>query len=280
MRARIAVLASLMALATACATSPAAERPVVVATVWPFAWLAEQVAPGADVRLVPATAGADPHDVELTPSEVRAIRDADVLLYVGDVDYQPAVERAIADAAGDVIAALDAGDDADPHVWHRPNLLAALIDPLAAALEGTDALDEDRAADLRAELAELESAAEERLTACPRDEVVVSHAGYGPLLEPLGIHQHAISGPHDHAEPTAGGLSELAAEIREEEVPAVLAEPVEGRAAAETLARETGVELVDVLPLGTVTPEQAERGYVELYRDNVAAFARALGCEP
>lgn len=270
----------LVLAAAACSGGPSPEGPVVVATVWPFAWLADQVAPGAEIRQIPSGVAADPHDVELTPDEVRAIRNADAVLYVGDVDYQPAVESVVADTRGMAIAAITTeGDDVDPHVWHRPATLAALIDPLADALTDHGVVDEGRATELRLDLVALQSRADELLRSCPRDEVVVSHAGYGPLLQPLGIEQHALSGPHDHAEPTAGGLSSLADEVRRAGIPAVLAEPQEGREAAATVARETGVELIEILPLGTVTAEQADRGYVTLFRENVLAFARALGCE-
>lgn len=63
---------------------------------------------------------------------------------------------------------------------------------------------------------------------------------------------------------SAGELAEIVAEIREEGFTHVLTEPVEGREGAETVAREAGVELLEISPLDAVTEEQAERGFPEL----------------
>jgi len=75
-------------------------------------------------------------------------------------------------------------------------------------------------------------------------------------------------------------LAEIVAEVREEGFTHVLAEPVEGRADAEAVARETGIEMLDVFPLDVVEEREAEAGYPALLREQAAAFATALGCGP
>ncbi len=301
--AALAVL--LLVLAAGCGTDGPAAQPAAgvevraATTLYPFAWLAEQVAPEAEVVQLAEAGAADAHDVQLSPAELQTLLSADVVVHVGEIGYQPQVERSLGDARGTVIAAIDhvdplpltsphdhddqaEEDGPDPHIWHSPAAMAAVAAELARVLAG---IDPDRADDYRAnaerviaELEALEAEANAALSDCRLDEVVVSHPGYTYLLTPRGIAQEAITGGEGHGEPSPQRLSALAREIREHGHPAVVAEPVEGRAAAESLARETGVELGEVLPLGTVTPEEAARGYPALVRANVAVFARALSC--
>ena len=83
----------------------------VVAAVYPFAWVAERIAPGAELELLQGAQEA--HDLDLSPTQRAAIETADVVLYTGDIDYQPQVEQAVASAGGQVVSAVEvAGEDA------------------------------------------------------------------------------------------------------------------------------------------------------------------------
>ena len=72
---------------------PATED-AVVAAFYPIAFAAEQITGGTvGVRnLTPA--GAEPHDLELTPGDVRAVHDASLVLYFGD-GFMPGLETAV-----------------------------------------------------------------------------------------------------------------------------------------------------------------------------------------
>ena len=95
-----------------------AEAPTIVAGFYPLAWVAEQVAaPGTHVvNLTPA--GAEPHDLELSPSDVRNVSDADLVVYVGG-GFQPALEDAVAQRDGPSLDVLRPGES-DPHIWLDP----------------------------------------------------------------------------------------------------------------------------------------------------------------
>src|SRR3954471_22088450 len=69
-------------------------RVQVLASFYPLQYVAEQVG-GPDVDVANLTpAGAEPHDLELSPAQVRRIGDADVVLYLDG--FQRAVDDAIA----------------------------------------------------------------------------------------------------------------------------------------------------------------------------------------
>ena len=81
-------------------------------------------------------AGAEPHDLELTPKQIDQLLDADLVLDLGR-NFQPAVEKAAEQRDGPTVKLLDVlpiktggkkvdEDDPealDPHVWLDPVLM-------------------------------------------------------------------------------------------------------------------------------------------------------------
>lgn len=282
-----------------------------MATVYPFTWLVEEIAPDMAVTSL-AAKGQDPHDLELSPQQRAAVERASLVVYLGDIGFQPQVEQAIAGSQGAVVSAVDAvGEDAlipagehedeheeeapggegehsdeaaDPHLWFDPSLMAdiALAVGEAAAQADDGQADTYRANAQRVagELDELAGEIEALLSSCRHDEVIVGHEAFAYLLTPHGLSQHGISGAGGHSEASPRDISALAAEIKAEGLPAVLSEPVEGRTDAEAVAREAGVDVIDVLSLDIVDPEQAERGYPALLLEQAQAVAAAAECGP
>jgi zinc transport system substrate-binding protein len=109
-------------------------RRAVVTGFYPLAWAAEQIG-GTEFRVVNLTpAGAEPHDLELSPRDVAAVRDAFFVAYVGG-GFQPALEDAVATRDGASLDVLGAG--ADPQVWLDPVLFAEIARGIGAALGQT-----------------------------------------------------------------------------------------------------------------------------------------------
>jgi len=132
------------ATATSAGNAPTDAEPAgaadlqAVAAVYPLAWVAAQVAPEAEVNLL-NQGSQEAHDLDISPPQRAAIETADVVLYTGDIDYQPQVEEAIPAAQGQVVNAAEvAGHDA---------LLAASADPHAHEDEGDAHEDADAHAD-------------------------------------------------------------------------------------------------------------------------------------
>lgn len=278
----------------------AGEGLVVVATVFPLAWLADEVAPGADVTFLGAR-GQDPHDLELSPADREAVETANVLLYMGNLDFQPQVERAAAGATGAVVdvAAVagearllpfddDDGDHAedsgalDPHVWFDATVMTDVARRVGEAFAAADPDHSDEyaanAAAVTGELEDLDAEIDALLADCRFDSVIVSHEAYAYLLGPRGLQQEGISDAAGHGEASPQRLAALTERIRDEGIPAVAAEPQEGRADAEVLAAEAGVDLVEVDPLELPGEDHLSAGYPQALREQAEAFATALDC--
>ena len=276
-------------------------RVTAVAAVYPLAWLAESIAPEADVSLLTAR-GAEAHELDLTPRQRSAVERSDVILYVGDIGYQPQVEKAVTSASGEVVSLAEVAGDrvlraaqdedadekdsnraVDAHMWFDPEIMADAAGRVGAALAAADPergeAYRDRAARVRDELLALRGELNGLLGGrCRFNEVVVSHQAYGYLLRPFGHTQHGVTGINPDAGASSSKLGELVAEIRAQGLGHVLAEPVEGRKDAEAVAREAGVQLLEVYPLDAVSDVQAGTGLPGLLRQQAQTFATALGC--
>lgn len=276
-----------------------------VATVFPLAWITEQIAPEAELTDL-ATLGGDPHDLELGPQDRVSLQEAEVVVYLGQIDFQPQVEEAVAASTTEVVNAAEVvGDDAllaaevhgheeeeeggedqeevvDPHLWFDPGLMADVAEAVGEAFATADpagaAEYRANAAAVAGDLRALEDEIATVLSNCAHDEAIVSHEAYGYLLGPHGLEQHGIAGIDPESGASPAELAALVEEIRAEGIPAVLAEPVEGRADAEALAAEAGVDLLEISSLESATEEERRRGYPDLLRQQASTFAQALGC--
>jgi zinc transport system substrate-binding protein len=281
------------------------ERVAVVAAFYPVAFAAEEVG-GRRVAVTNLTpAGAEPHDLELTPRQRDQIEDAALVLVMGS-GFQPAVEQAARSrktgtvevlrrlpvaTAGRRVADAHAGDRAtrgdplDPHVWLDPTLMVAMVDVVEAALVRTDpagratyAANADR---LRERLAALDARYRAGLADCDRRLLVTAHEAFGYLAAAYGLEQQGVAGLSPDEDPNPRRLAALADLAQRRGVTTVFTEELVSPRIARTLAREAGGLRTDVLnPLEGLTAKQVAAGddYVSVMDRNLAKLRRALGC--
>jgi len=259
----------LSLVAAGCAGGDGASedgRTSVVAAFFPLAEAARLVG-GDDVTVTDLTpAGVEPHDLELSSDDIDQLLDADLVVLLGG-GFQPAVEAAVEGRDGPTVVIEPDGED--PHLWLDPLRFAAVVDEVAAALEAdpTTVLDGLQA---------LHERYESTLSSCERDLLVVSHEAYGALTDAYGLRQEAITGLVPGEEPDPARLDDLVSLVEAEGVTTIFAEPLLPARAAETLAREAGVEVATLDPLESAPAGGA--GYVEAMEANLEALAAGLGC--
>lgn len=305
----VAATALLLTGCTAVADD-AGDRPQVLAAIYPLQFVAEQVAGELAVVGSVTPQGAEPHDLELAPAQVRALGAADVVVYVAG--FQPALDEAVAaqapgvviDATAELGLALshedeedehdeegedehdDDGDhsdhdhDGDPHFWLDPTLLARLAAPIAHALGDLDPTNADtytaNAERLVGELAQIDEEYATGLASCERSVVVVSHEAYGYLAERYGLTQVGLSGLDPEGEPSPARLREIRATIAEFDVTTVFTESLVNPKAAEVLAEDLGLVTALLDPIEAQT--HADADYRDVMRSNLDALTVALGC--
>jgi zinc transport system substrate-binding protein len=247
-------------------------RPTIVAGFYPLAWAAERVA-GAESRVVNLTAaGAEPHDLELSPRDVEAVHDAELVVYVGGA-FQPAVEDAVKSRERPSLDLVRPGED--PHIWLNPARFSQAVERIARQVRGAGAVHR-----LIDDLKHLDAEFRTGLTDCERDVIVTTHAAFGQLARRYGLRELSLAGRTPEAEPSPRELEELIDEVRASGVTTVFAEPLVSDAVAETVAREAGVTVATLDPIEGLSEERLEAGedYLSVMRSNLAALRRALGC--
>ncbi len=283
MRARIILIPVVLLAALSAAgcggRSDAASTPAsrhLVASFYPLAYAAQELG-GPTVRVDNLTpAGAEPHDLELTPGDVRKVREADLVLLLGR-GFQPQLE----DAAGHgdrVLRLLDTPGlgvtaNNDPHVWLDPHRYALIVQRVGRALGRPSA-------PLVAKLRALDGEYRRSLARCTRHEIVTSHEAFGYLSRRYGLKQIAVTGLNPEAEPSPQALRAVVDEVRRTRASTVFAETLVSPRVARTVARDAHAR-VDVLnPIEGLTKEQQAQGasYFTLMRANLASLRRALGC--
>jgi zinc transport system substrate-binding protein len=259
-------------------------RPVALAAFYPYYWAAGRLAgPEVAIGLITA-AGAEPHDLELSPRQVAAIGRADLVIY--QRRFQPALDDAVhiapPHAALDVRGVLDEpGDAADPHVWLDPVAMERIVAAVGDALAG---LAPGRAADIRArqaatitELAALDHDFAAGLRGCARTEIVTGHQAFGHLARRYGLTQVGVTGLDPEAEPSPRRMADLVALIRRDGVHTVFTETLASPRVADTLAREAGATTATLDPLEGLAPGTTG-DYLSIMRRNLGALQRGLNC--
>ncbi len=276
---RIVLVCGCALLLAGCGGS--GRRTDVVAAFYPLAYAAQAVG-GESLRVRNVTpAGAEPHDIELTPQDVVAVERARLVIYLSH-GFQPALEHAVRDASGrrlDALAGLPLhsgeGGKTDPHVWLDPVLFARIVRRVGVALDRPRA-----AAALTAKLHALDLDYRTGLAHCARREFVTSHAAFGYLSARYGLHQVSITGVDPESEPSAQKLGSLAELVRRLHVRTVFFERLVSPKLAETVARAAGAKTAVLDPIEGLTPAESTSGatYLSLMRQNLGALRQALGC--
>jgi zinc transport system substrate-binding protein len=274
--ALVAAVVAALATGNGGRKSGGGER--VVASFYPLAFAAEEIG-GAKVAVENLTPpGAEPHDLEVSPHDVRDVQSADLVLLMGR-GFQPQLERA-AGHGSRVLRLLDTPGldrfaDGDPHVWLDPLRYAKLVARIGRSLGNPAA-----AGRLATRLRALDREYRRGLADCDRREIVTSHEAFAYLARRYRLRQIAISGLSPDVEPTPATLERVVRLVRQTKATTVYFETLVSPKLARTVAREAGARAAALDPIEGLTPAEAKAGddYFALIRRNLAALRAGLGC--
>ncbi len=301
-----------LGVALLCALGPAAppayaqEAPArIVASVGMVGDVATELAGACahvDTLMGP---GVDPHGYRATASDVRAVQDADLVLYVGlglearlgEVFARLSSRTRVVAVGDDAVAVADRrigdGGTVDPHAWMDPDLWRSVAARIATALAEVvpaacaDQLAE-RAAAYDALLVDLDAWAATTIASVPEPArvLVTAHDAFEYFGRAYGLEVVGLQGLSTVAEASLGDIRATADLIAERGVPAVFVEStINPRtiASVRVAVRDRGSEVAlggelfsDAFGSGG-TPEGT---YVGMILHNAATIATALGGVP
>ncbi len=297
-----AALAPMLAL-----TSPAGagEAPLqVLATVGMIADIAQTVAGDCAAVSTLMGPGVDPHYHSATPSDVRAIAGADLILYVdrtleerladvldGFRDRIPTLGLAQASLdPADLLDDPDAPGRIDPHLWMDVSRWARIAPVIAGAIaeqrpDCAAAMD-DNVADLSGQLDALHGWVGAAIASIPEGGriLVTAHDAFFYFADAYGIEaSEAIEGLSTAAEASIADIRAVAEFVIERRVPAVFVETTVSPRTIEALVAEVRARGHDVAIGGELfsdamgddgTPEGT---YIGMIRANTLTITQALG---
>jgi zinc transport system substrate-binding protein len=280
--------AGLLSTSTACDSDGGSDgRLRVIASFYPLAWAARQIAPGAQVvDLTPP--GAEPHELQLTARQRLDVQNATVVFMLGK-GFQPEVERAVKDAEGrvvDVLAGLDLlpateeGISADPHVWLDPTSMRDIARKMAAVMADVAPRDEQtylkRGNELAGSIEAINVAYRFGLGGCKLKTLLTTHEAFGYLAKRFGLTEVGLTGVTPEAEPPAAQIARAQQLARGDEIAAIFYEQTdEGERIGRRVAADVGVT---ALPLNTLESDPDPADYLTVMQTNLTNLRRGLRC--
>ena len=315
--------ATALALSACSSTAPSSTSGAkdgtltVMASFYPLQYLAEQIG-GEHVTVTSLTpAGAEPHDLELSPKTVDALSSADAVIYLAG--FQSAVDEAIEQQApktvidvSPAVQLVEAGVDAnhpseeedegtdeaqsseadghedhhhdmsaDPHFWLDPvrmaNAATLVGDKLAEANPANAEMYKTNAKALKDELTSLGNDLVSKTSTCQIKTFVTAHTAFGYLADRTGLTQVGISGLDPDSSPSPARLAEISQIAKDQGVTTIFTEALIDPKIAQTLADDLGITTAVLDPIESQT--DPSKDYSGVMNDNIDALTKALNCQ-
>lgn len=275
----------------------------IVTTFYPVYEFTKQVTGDeANVELL-VKAGTEVHGYEPSAKDIARIQEADAFVYENEnmETWVHDVEKSLDTTKVNVISAtegmllLPGGEEEheghdhseeghshayDPHVWLSPERAITLVenirDSLVAKYPEKKAIFEKNATAYIEKLEALHSQYTETLTAAKQKYFVTQHTAFAYLALDYGLKQVSITGVAADEDPTPTRLAELTEYIKQYGIKYIYFEENASKSVAETLAKETGVQLDVLNPLESLTDEDMKNGedYISVMEDNLAVLEK------
>lgn len=232
------------------------------------------------------TAGTEPHDWEPTANDMASLQNCDVLLCNG-LDMEGWLEDV--KASVDVNAVIltdnidvDNTEISDPHIWLNPMLAEKMAFEICNTVSSLDSENAEYYAQnykqLSKQLKELNEQYANTLAPYSGKKIVVSHKAYGYLCDAYNLEQIAIDGLFADSEPSPSQMKSIIDTIKADKINAIFYEELLSQKTADTIANETGADLLPLNPLEGLTQTQIDNGedYLSIMRENLENLERAL----
>lgn len=280
----------------------------IVTTFYPMYEFTKQVVGDEATVDLLVQAGTEVHDYEPSAKDMARIQDADVFIYENEnmETWVHDIEASIDETKVHVIRATEGllllpgeeeGHDTDehdtaehhhaydPHVWLSPERAITLVqtirDSLTQSYPDQKAVFEKNAAAYIAQLEKLHNQYKESLSAAKQKYFVTQHTAFAYLALDYGLKQVSITGVSADEDPTPSRLASLTDYINKYGINYIYFEENASKSVAETLAKETGVQLDVLNPLESLTEEEMKNGenYISVMEENLAALEKTTSKE-
>lgn len=234
--------------------------------------------------------GTEPHDWEPTVQDMAKLNSADVLFYngLGMEHWIDKVQNSLSNSDTEFVQ-LSEGVDVDekagdPHIWLDPSNVKIMCSNIYNTLCEIDpdnkALYEANYNNYIVQLSSLDTTYKNTIANLPGNNrnIVVSHEAYSYLCNAYGLNQVSIDGISADSEPSPEKMMELISFIKDNNINYIFYEELLSQKTAQTLADETGAQLLPLNPFEGLTEEEIANGenYISVMLRNLENIKTAL----
>ena len=238
----------------------------------------------------------EPHDFELQAKDMAKISNADLIIYNG-ANMEAFIDD-LKEVAGDEKKFLDLskgltlltkGDNSEtdkarvnPHTWLS---IKNDIVELSSIYKKVSSMDPKNEKFYREnlnksveEFKNLDNKFQQELSKITDREkyFVVSHAAFNYLARDYGLKQIAVTGISPDEEPSAKELKVIADFVKANNIKTIFFEGKATPKVAKTLAESTNTKTDTLYTMENLTPEEMQKGYLELMEENLEALMRSF----
>jgi len=273
----------------------------VVTTLYPLFHFTKQI--GGEfidtILLIPP--GVEPHSFEPKPRDMMILNEADLFIYTGPL-METWVEDILKGVSNPNLVVVNASrqiklipavfheksdgkEGLDPHIWLGLNNDLIIIDEITNGLIRKDKKNSlvylKKAKEYKQNLESLDSEYKAGLSNCKKRTIVYGgHYTFGYLAKNYKLNYVAAQGISSDAEPTIADLSNLVELVKIEKIPYIFYQELSSPKVAETIAQETGTQMLLLNGAHTVTKQDFERdiSFIEIMKNNLLNLRKGLDC--
>lgn len=278
------------------ASHSVANATQVLTSIKPIQLIAIEIMQNTSSPEVILASNTSPHDYALRPSDVKRIRNADVIIWFGK-DLEPFLSKVVEGQSNVLTLSKIEGLELreyqgdhhdhdghdhgshDPHFWlgYKPTMQVAKA--MADMLAGMDAANARVYADnlkvFEDKLAAQQRAIEKQLTPIKQDGYFVFHDAYGYFEQDFGLNQLGFFTVSPDRKPGAKTLISIRKALASEQAKCVFSEPQFTPAVVESVTRGSNAKVGVLDPIGSDV-QAVSGGYFVLKQNLADSFSHCL----
>ena len=282
------IILALMLILTGCGSAPVktSNKPQIYTSFYAIYDFVEKI--GGDKvdvhNLVPS--GTEPHDWEPSSKDMLNLNSAAVLFYNG-LGMESWIDKVKGAVNGEKpkyveLSAPLGHTKNDPHIWLDPKNVITMSQEICDTLSDLDPSNKEyykeNLATFTEQLNNLDNEFKTQLSNVSNKKIVVSHEAYSYLCSAYGLEQTSIDGISADSEPSPAKMKEIADYIKANNVKYIFFEELVSPKIAQSLADETGVQLLALNPFEGLEQEDIDNGadYISVMEENLKNLVTAL----
>ena len=281
-------------------TSKVDSKPIVGVSTFSLYDITKHIAQGSVELINILPFGVDAHSFEPTPKLMASLEKSKLVIYNGALE--PWIEgfnfknsvvnmstkvntRKLSSKMNHKNEHHHSGNNIDPHYWLDLENMKIATDVITDALikispENSKLYNRNRENYLKM-LKSLDIQYKKSLTHCKKETIITNHNAFSYLSHRYNFKVESLNGLSPEAQPSAKQIRKLMKDIKKYNISTIFFESFVSDRVMKSIAKDTGVGVDTLQPLGNITKDEAEKNltYEDIMKINLRKISKALMCQ-